>query len=172
MSEIEKKTIKVNHVFQILISMVLILFGLVSLLKEIRLNGDLWIYLIPLITGLFGLYFLVDYLLYKTQKSIISGMMLCIFGFFIFLNNIHVLLFRDYLIPIFFLSLGITLLCYFLASSEKVYLWIGSLLLLLGVFQVMLEENAFDNINIQKYWPLSFIIVGFIILLLNFRKKK
>lgn len=172
MGDIEKKTYKVNHVFQILISMIFILFGLVSLTKEIRINGDLWLYLIPWITVLFGLYFLVDYLLYKTKKSIISGMMLCIFGFFIFLNNIHILLFRDYLIPLFLLSLGITLICYFLASSEKVYLWIGSLLLLLGVFQIMLEENAFENVNIQKYWPFSFIIVGLLILLLNFQKRK
>jgi len=172
MGELEKKAYKVNHVFQILLSMILILFGLVSLTKEIRLNGDLWIYLIPLITILFGLYFLVDYLLNQIQKSIISGMMLCIFGVFIFLNNIHLLLFRDYLIPLFLISLGITLFCYYLASSEKVYMWIGSLLLLLGLFQIMLEENAFENVYIQKFWPISFIIVGLLIFLLNFRKKK
>jgi len=164
------KDIRSNQVFQMLVSLLLVLLGVVFLIKEIRLSM-VWFYLSTGVIILFGLYFLLDFLLYKTQKSIVPGLILCIFAIFMFLNHIHFLLFKDLLFPLFLLTFGIAILVYYLVSYEKVYLYCAWVLIIVSCVQIMSQQGFLEEEMIQKYWPLGLIIFG-ILLLVNYQKKK
>jgi hypothetical protein len=164
------KSIRSNQIFQMILSLLLILMGIVFLIKEIRLNM-VWSYLSTGLIILFGLYFLLDFLWYQTQKSILPGLILCIFGIFMFLNHIQILLFRDLMFPLFLLTFGIALLVYYLVSSEKVYMWCSYVLLLVSIIQILNQTGALEGNLIQKYWPIGLILVG-ILLLVNYQKRK
>jgi hypothetical protein len=165
------KSVRTNQVLQMIVSLLLLLLGFVFLIKEIQLNHVIWFYLSTGLIIFFGLYFLLDFLLYKTQKSILPGLVLCLFGFFMFLNHIHVLLFRDLLFPLFLLTFGISLFVYYLVSSEKVYLICAWILLVISGMQIFVQNGTLENVQFQKYWPISLIVIG-ILLLVNYRKRK
>lgn len=164
------KNIRSNQVFLMVSSLLLILLGIVFLIKEIRLSMA-WFYLSTGIIILFGLYFLLDFLLHNTQKSIVPGLILCIFALFMFLNHTHFLLFRDLLFPLFMLTFGIAILVYYLVSNEKVYLFCAWVLLIIGGVQILSQQGILEAEVIQKYWPIGLILLG-ILLLVNFQKKK
>lgn len=164
------KTIRTSQVFQMIISLLLVLMGVVFLIKEIRLNM-VWSYLSTGLIILFGLYFILDFLLYQTQKSILPGLILCIFGIFLFLNHLHILLFRDLLFPLFLLTFGVALLAYYLVSSEKVYMWCSWVLLLISGMQFLSQAGKLDSNLIQQYWSVGLILIG-ILLLVNYIKRK
>ena len=164
------KKIKSNQVFQMIVSLLLVLMGIVFLIKEIRLNM-VWSYMSTGVIILFGLYFLLDFLLYQTKKSILPGLVLCLFGIFMFLNYIHILLFRDLMFPLFLLTFGIALLVYYLVSNEKVYMWCSWVLLLISGIQILTQAGTLDNNLIQTYWSISLILIG-ILLLVNYLKRK
>lgn len=171
MNQPTTKTAGFNQVFQIIVSLLLILLGFVFFARETRLDSQIWFYLSTGLIILFGLYFLLDYIMYHTNKSIIPGLILCIFGIFLYLNHVHLILFRDLLFPLFLLTFGITLLVYYLVSNERIYYWSGFVLLLISLMQISLQTGFLESKAFQKFWPLSFILVGFL-LLVNYRKRK
>jgi hypothetical protein len=88
-----------------------------------------------------------------------------------FLNYIHILLFRDLLFPLFLLTFGVALLVYYLVSSEKVYMWCAWVLLFISGIQILVQTGKLDNNNIQQYWSVGLILIG-VLLLVNYLKKK
>ena len=167
---IEKK-VRANQVFQIILSLFLIILGIVFQARQTRLDNRIWFYCSTTLLLILGVYFLLDYLINQTKKSVIPGLILCIFGCFLFLNEIHILLFRDLLFPLILLTFGITLIVYYLVSHEKIYYWSGFILLLISLVQIFLQTGLLEDPNFQKFWPLSLVLVG-ILLLVNYRKRQ
>jgi len=154
-----KKEVKRNTA-TLIGSITLIFIGLFLLAYELHYLHVFWKFFWPSVIILLGLYFLIDYVVYKTRSSVVSGIALGLLG--IYLLSSYLSLLPSYLRgwPTFLGIIGIILLVYYSVFRAKNYLTIGIFFLIIGALLLLNNLNIIPFAIIAKLWPVIFIVLG------------
>ena len=154
-----KKEIKRNTA-TLIGSITLIFIGLFLLAYELHYLHVFWKFFWPSVIILLGLYFLIDYVVYKTRSSVVSGIALGLLG--IYLLSSYLSLLPSYLRgwPTFLCIIGIILLVCYSVFRAKNYLTIGIFFLIIGALLLLNNLNIIPFAIIAKLWPVIFIVLG------------
>jgi len=154
-----KKEIKRNTA-TLIGSITLIFIGLFLLAYELHYLHVFWKFFWPSVIILLGLYFLIDYVVYKTRSSVVSGIALGLLG--IYLLSSYLSLLPSYVRgwPTFLGIIGIILLVYYSVFRAKNYLTIGIFFLIIGALLLLNNLNIIPFAIIAKLCPVIFIVLG------------
>jgi len=154
-----KKEVKRNTA-TLIGSITLIFIGLFLLAYELHYLHVFWKFFWPSVIILLGLYFLIDYVVYKTRSSVVSGIALGLLG--IYLLSSYLSLLPSYVRgwPTFLGIIGIILLVYYSVFRAKNYLTIGIFFLIIGALLLLNNLNIISFAIIAKLWPIIFIVLG------------
>ena len=141
-------------------SIILILIGLFLLARNLHYLYMFWKFFWPSVVITVGLYFLIDYLAFRTKGSVISGLALGLLG--IYLLSSYLDLIPHYVRgwPTFLGIIGIILLVYYSISQVKNYLFTGVFFLIIGALLLLNNLNIFSFNIAVKLWPVIFVILG------------
>lgn len=141
-------------------SIALIFIGLFLLAYNLHYLHIFWKFFWPSLILIVGLYFLIEYLAFKTKSSAISGVALGLLG--IYLLSSYLKLLPHYMRgwPTFLGIIGIILLVFYSVSQVKNYLITGIFFLAIGSLLLLSKLEIIPIAIVSKLWPIIFIILG------------
>lgn len=152
-------------------SILLIFIGLFLLAYEFHYLTIFWTFFWPLILIIVGLYFLIDYYIFKTHNSAIPGISLGLLGIYLLSSYLDLIPYYLRGWPTYLGIIGIILLVYYFISQIKNYLFVSILFIVIGILLLLSNLNLFSFSVVVKLWPVIFIIIG-IKLIYDFSTKR